>query len=54
MKPKDVIKTVVLNQSINSSTSRGDNFASGITGNKLLYPSDDYSGWMLVRLVIKL
>lgn len=44
MKPKGVIKIVVLNQSINSSISRGDHFASDTTGDKLPYPSDYHSG----------
>lgn len=50
MKPKDVIKIVFLNQSMNSSTSRGNHSASDVTGNKLPY----YLWWMLVRFVIKL
>lgn len=53
MKPKDVIKIVVLSQSVNSSTSRGNNSVSDVTGNKLPYPSDYHSQWMWVRLVIK-
>lgn len=39
---------------MNSSTSRGSNSASDVTGNKLSYPSDSHSWWMLVRLLIKL
>lgn len=54
MMPKDVIKIAFLNKSMKSSTSRGSNSASDVTGNKLPYPSDSHSWWMLVRLVIKL
>lgn len=52
MKPKDVIKIVILNQSMNISTSRGNNSASDVTENKLLYSSDYHPWWVLVRLVI--
>lgn len=40
MKLIDVIEIVVLNQTMKSSTSRGNNSASDVTGNKLLYSSD--------------
>lgn len=43
MKLIDVIKIVVLNQTVKSSTSRGNNSASDVTGNKLLYSSDQWA-----------
>lgn len=52
MKPKVVIKIVILNQSMNISTSRGNNSASDVTENKLIYSSDYHPWWVLVRLVI--
>ena len=36
----DVIKIVVLNQTVRSSTSTGNNSASDVTGTRLLYSSD--------------
>lgn len=40
MKLRDVIKIVILNQTMKSSTPRGNNSASDVTGNKLLYSGD--------------
>lgn len=40
MKLIDVIKIVVLNQTMKSSPSQGNNSASDVTGNKLPYSSD--------------
>lgn len=39
---------------MNSSTSKGNNSPSAVTGNKLPDPSDYHLWWMLVKLVIKL